>query len=595
MGGLWSFFQRKDPKTPVKGLQHRIKNIAINNFRGLLGFFIPLFALSWQGERLKHDITVQCIWIWMFCFFLLQPVAVQVTGIIPIFILPMAGVLSTSNTCACYFNDSMALFILSGMLLLLLNNSGFDRRIALWLLSSGDTCQFSGKRLVFKCSTAAFFLSMFSNRLLVTSTLTEYMTSALTDLQSATSKYRSTEPDYDEMRYIINNAIQTASGIGSIAIIHATYSGLAFKGIWSESPPEGSEYPDIFNYLQYSLFAFPVAFIMYVLNFSYHMLLINWFVKKPMSASSMAEMQKSILKHKEAIPPQLTLHEKLTVVFKIVVLLVFFLRWYKFSNMGWANFNANPTTPPIPKVKDATVAALFVLLLHILPKGFGFMKYISAEKKSELPPLKPESAILWWRFVDKNTNYGYLFLLGAGVALYAAAKETELCKTIGEHLGKQFTDHNWNTSLFLVCLVTVILSNVMTSTAVVVVFLPFVLCMALEGQVPWPTKSYLGALAVGIGSSFGFMSPFLYTPAYLCHNTGKVPMLKMAKYSFLSSVICLIILWLALVYWGPFLWDPEDAGIQSIAISGAEGEGGGKGGGEGGAEGGGEGGAEGGG
>lgn len=40
----------------------------------------------------------------------------------------------------------MVLFILSGMLILLLNNSGVDRRIALWLLCSGDSCQFSGKR-----------------------------------------------------------------------------------------------------------------------------------------------------------------------------------------------------------------------------------------------------------------------------------------------------------------------------------------------------------------------------------------------------------------------------------------------------------------
>ncbi|XP_059045342.1 protein I'm not dead yet-like [Achroia grisella] len=560
MGAQW-----KDPRTPVKGF-HRIKNIVFNNFRGLLGFLVPLCALSWQGEKSRHDITVQCIWIWMFWFFLLQPVAVQVTAIIPIFILPMAGVYSTTDTCSCYFNESMALFFLSGMLLLLLNNSGFDRRVALWFLGSGDSCQFSGKRLVFKCSSAAFFLSMFSNRLLVTSTITQYMTSALTDLQSATSRYRSTEPDYDEMRYIVNNAIQTASGIGSIAIIHSTYSALAFKGIWSEHPPEGHEYPDIFNYLQYTLFAFPMAFLMFVLNFSYHMLLINWFVVKPMSASSMAEIRKAILKNKEAIPPLLTLHEKLTILFKIIILIVLFCRWNKFSNMGWADFNAEPTTPTIPRVKDATVAALFVLLLHILPKGFGFMKYISAEKKSQLPPLKPESSILWWRFVDKNTNYGYFFLLGAGIALNASARATGLDKTIALHLGKMFTEKEWNVSIFLVCLVTVIMSNVMTSTAVVVIFLPIVLCMAPEGQIPWPSKAYLGALAVGIGSSFGFMSPFLYTPGYFCHNTGKVPRIKMAKYSFISSIICLIVLWLALIFWGPFIWDPEDNGFQFVLV-----------------------------
>lgn len=33
-------------------------------------------------------------------------------------------------------------------------------------------------------------------------------------------------------------------------------------------------------------------------------------------------------------------------------------------------------------------------------------------EKSELPPLKAESAILWWRFVDKNTNWGYFLVFG---------------------------------------------------------------------------------------------------------------------------------------------------------------------------------------
>lgn len=43
----------------------------------------------------------------------------------------------------------------------------------------------------------------------------------------------------------------------------------------------------------------------------------------------------------------------------------------------------------------------------------------------------------------------------------------------------------------------------------------------------WPKRLYLGAVAVGIGTSMGFTSPFLYTPAYFCHYTGKVPIKKM--------------------------------------------------------------------
>ncbi|XP_037293843.1 protein I'm not dead yet [Manduca sexta] len=537
-------------------------------------------------EKGVHHITVQCMWMWMFWFFLLQPVSIPVTALIPIFLLPMAGVLSTLRTCGCYFNENMALFVLSSMLILLLNNSGADRRIALSLICSGDNCQFSGKRLVFKCSVAAFFLSMFSNRLIISSTIMQYITPALTELQASTASSRATEPDYNEMRYIINNAIQTASSIGSIAIMHSAYASLCFRTIFCESAPRGQEYPDIFNYFQYSAFAFPVAFIMFVLNFAYHMILINKLIHhlyhgrcvcKAMSANSMTELRNSLMKNKTALPRRVSLHEKLTVFFMIFALVIFFLRWSTFLNMGWADFARDESSPQIPRVKDATVAAIFVIALHILPKGYAWLNYFSAEKKSELPPLRPESAILWWRFVDKNLNYGYIFLIGSGVALQVAIKHTGLDDDIVAHFGSRFTDHEFSTSLFLVCLVAVIMSNAMSGVAACVSFLPLILSMAAEPPPDavtfrsirdWPVKMYLGALGVGLASSFGFMFPFLYTPAYYCHYTGKVPMKKMAKYSIGSVIICLIILWLALMYYAPVIWDPEGTGIKPVAAPG---------------------------
>ena len=43
----------------------------------------------------------------------------------------------------------------------------------------------------------------------------------------------------------------------------------------------------------------------------------------------------------------------------------------------------------------------------------------------------------------------------------------------------------------------------------------------------WDKHAYLGAVGVGIGTSMGFAAPFLFTPAYFCHYTGKVPIRKM--------------------------------------------------------------------
>ncbi|KAJ0177143.1 hypothetical protein K1T71_007152 [Dendrolimus kikuchii] len=565
-------FKKKDPRTPVKGFIPRLKNTILMHYRGVLGVLIPIWFLTWQGEKGVHHKTVQAMWILMAWFFVMQPVTPPVTATIPIFLLPMAGVLSTVDVCACYMTENILLFILCGMLLLLLNNSGVDRRIALSILCSGKSGQFTGRRLIFKCATASFLLSMFSNRLIVSSTITQYLTKPLMDLQTATSKYRGTEPNYDTMRNIINNAIQTSASIGSIAILHSSTAVLCFRSMWCESAPKGLEFPDIFNYIQYSSFAFPVALIMFILNFSYHMLLLTWCSGKPMSSNSKEEMHKALLKYKSTLPPKVTLHEKLTLFFLFVTLLLFFLRWSRYLNMGWANFSAEESSPTIPGLKDASVAAMMVIVLHIMPRGYGFLSYVTAKKKSQLPPLRPASSVLWWKFVDKNTNYGYIFMLGGGIALVIALRDSGLGTILGNNFGKKMSDHPWNISLLLVCMFAMILPNLMTGVAACVVLLPFVLNLVELLDEPvfrsdigaWALKSYLGALGVGIGTSLGFMRPFKFTPAYFCFEIGKVPQLKMALYSLGSTVICFIILWLSLAFYAPILWDPNNQGIVAV-------------------------------
>lgn len=45
------YSRKKDPRTPVKGIGVRLKNIGKNNFRGIIGSILPLCVLSWQSEK----------------------------------------------------------------------------------------------------------------------------------------------------------------------------------------------------------------------------------------------------------------------------------------------------------------------------------------------------------------------------------------------------------------------------------------------------------------------------------------------------------------------------------------------------------------
>ncbi|XP_039754157.1 protein I'm not dead yet-like isoform X2 [Pararge aegeria] len=551
VSGVASVFKRRDPRTPVKGALPRLKNIFTVHYRGVLGVLVPLLILTWQPKKGQHDITVACLWFWMAWFLLLQPVNIPVVGFIPLFLLPMTGVIPTVDLCKCYFDDNIALFILAGMVHLLLNSCGADRRIILWLLCSGDSCQFSGKRIIFKASAAAFFLSMISNRLIVTSTITQFLAPAYMNLQSSTSSYRTNEPDYDVMRHIVLCAVQTASSIGSVAVLHASFSTLAMRAIWCS------------------------------------------LVGKPMSGSSMAYMRNMLLEQDKLLKPFLTDYQKCCIFFYFAYLAACMFRWSDWLNMGWSGFEK--VVPEIPMIKDATVAALFVIVLHILPKSFLFTNYVTARVKSHIGDvLKPDSPVMWWRYVDKNTNYGYIILMGGAIALNLGIRVSKLNESIPNY-GKHITDLGWNASLLVICIIAAILPNIMSSVAACAAFLPFVLHMAAPSTTlrqgdetpapdapaapsapaapapanptPWSSNFYLGALIVGIGSSFGFAAPFLYTPAYFCHYTGKVPIKQMIKYAIGSLIICIIVLWPAICFYAPIIWVDQSVGIKSYSLA----------------------------
>lgn len=54
---FYSHFSSRSPQTPVK-FSGRLKNIALVHYRGLLGVLVPLFLLSWQGEKGKVIVSL---------------------------------------------------------------------------------------------------------------------------------------------------------------------------------------------------------------------------------------------------------------------------------------------------------------------------------------------------------------------------------------------------------------------------------------------------------------------------------------------------------------------------------------------------------
>ncbi|XP_060802877.1 protein I'm not dead yet [Amyelois transitella] len=360
----------KPPETPIKGFIPRVKNIVIQHFRGILGVLVPILLLSWQLNLKTASVTAVHIWILMFCFFLFQPVSIQVTGMIPIFAFPMMGLYPTVQVVKMYFNEGVALFIIAGMLHLLLNNSGFDRRIILAILCAGKAKSgFTPIKLLCKCSCAGFLMSMFCHRLIVASTLIQYITPILMEAQVKNiNKKKGKAAEFTKLRYVINNSIQISCALGGIVIVHASYCTLAYRAIFYGSVKD-VQWPELLNYLRYTAFALPLALIIFVLNLIYHIILLK-IRAKPVPEYKMTLFRTNLIKYKSQIPSKITNHEKLTIIFEILALAMLFGRYIDInSGAGWNKVNPNWSS-----ANDATVAAIFVVMLHVLPRSCTFVK-----------------------------------------------------------------------------------------------------------------------------------------------------------------------------------------------------------------------------
>lgn len=72
----------------------------------------------------------------MALFWVTEVVPLPITGLIPVTLYPLMGILSTSETCDCYINDTTMMFFGSLVLAVAIENSGLHMRVALLIIKT---------------------------------------------------------------------------------------------------------------------------------------------------------------------------------------------------------------------------------------------------------------------------------------------------------------------------------------------------------------------------------------------------------------------------------------------------------------------------
>ncbi len=331
--------------------------------------------------------------------------------------------------------------------------------------------------------------------------------------------------------------IAYAASIGGIGTKIGTGTNLVFVKQSTGVLPQGI---DFVTWLKLGL---PVVLIALPLVWFY---LVR--IAQPLPAEEFAGGNAAILEARAQLGTMKTGERVALVAFLLAAFLWIFRRdielgsftipgWWDVVPFGWDQFLGRPlkTLPaPLPDllkdVGDAVVAITIGLALLIIPV--------------QLRPFRPALNVRSTREI----SWGLLVLLGGGFAMAYGVQRSGLSDAVALVLkGIGRVDPLW--AMILVCLISVVFSEVASNTATASILLPLLAASAQSfGLEPAPLM-----LAATLSASFGFMLPAGTPPNAIAFSSGYITVPVMARSGLVVDIAGALLIALLCHYWAPWI------------------------------------------
>jgi sodium-dependent dicarboxylate transporter 2/3/5 len=303
-----------------------IKNSTLHKASLFLGPFLATLLFVWLqmgGQSTALCITA-AVAIWCVSWWILEPVPIPVTSLLPIAIFPLTGVLTADQIATAYGNP-LILLLLGGFLLsTAISHCGAHRRLALTMVHwFGND---NPKRLVLGFMVAAATLSMWISNTAATLML---LPVALAVIDSSDDK---------KLALPLLLGLAYAASVGGLSTPIGTPPNLIFMQVYQENT--GLQ----IGFVKWMSWALPVVLL-------FLPIIWLWLTRK-LTDSGHLHLPKV---------GQWTTHEiRVTIVFAITASL-WITRQEPFG--GWSGWLG------LPQANDASVALLGVVALFIIPNG----------------------------------------------------------------------------------------------------------------------------------------------------------------------------------------------------------------------------------
>ena len=288
------------------------------------------------------------------------------------------------------------------------------------------------------------------------------------------------------------------------------------------------------TFASWMAFAIPVMLLNSVLAWAWLLLLQRLYLGNEKKTREQQDRAMKVIKEKYAALGSISLHELQVFVLFIILILLWFFQSPKFIP-GWADFFTVETHGGRQvSVGSATPAIFMSILLFILPQQYDFWPFTRMSQSLQNSP-----SLITWRLIETKMCWGVIFLLGGGFALAKASESSGLSTLMIEFLKRAELESLPVVVLsFVVCLLTVTITNIASNTATANVLVPILAKMAVTMCI---NPIYL-TLPAGIVCSFAFALPVATAPNAIVFGHSTMTTVDMMKAGFVMNLLCVITL-----------------------------------------------------
>ena len=429
--------------------------------------------------------------VWIAAWWVTEAIPLTATALLPFVVLPLAGVMTASETASAYYAPILFLLLGGAFIALAIERTGLHRRLSLAILSAIGTSGGQTRLLLAFMVSAALLSMLISN----TSTALIMMPMALAVLSAGNEA----------------NSSKTEGLSGALPMGIAFAASIGGLGTIVGSPTNG-----IAVALLDDMIGLRISFADWM---AYGVPIV--IVGVPVAALLIARVQQVAAHPFDVAAARAAIHDDApwsSAEKRLVpIIAITFLAW---MSQRWVA----PYLPP-NSWTDGTIAIIAALALFLLPDGTG------------RPMLKWDEA--------NRAPWDVIMMFGGGLALAAGMQASGLAEWLGNALLPLEVVPLLVIALAIVAMVVLITefaSNVATASAIIPVVASFAAALGLGEQ------AILLAMPAALAASWGFILPAGTGPNAIAWSTGRLKIQRLVKAGALLDLIGIFLI--VFMVWG---------------------------------------------